>query len=1215
MRYLNKIIFINSATIKYAEVNLDGNVHFIGTQGVGKSTLLRAILFFYNADTQKLGIPKEKKNYTEYYFPYGNSYVVYEVNTEAGLFCIVSYKSQGRVSFRFFDGPYQQKYFIDSNGAVFDSWDKTRALLDAEKVKYTNKIDRYEEYKDILYGNTDGKNNALKKYALLESKQYQNIPRTIQNVLLNSKLEAEFIKQTIIMSLNEEDIQIELNNYTHHLRGFETQLNDIRQFKQPSVGKLADTVASLLGNVRSLEREKYALAGYVAWAHHHALDSEPKQTDKLEKEKLQEQAARARLKKAEETYDEKKQEKNSQISILNEKLRTAKQKSDEYERMDIKSIIARVALKNDLDAKNKNLTGEREILSAQYKDITKRYDALLTEIDAQRIEYKNTKETEKINLKDAFQKYKADAEVDTKKQVNEISLQYKSEIDAANENLSIRTKQTIDLRINNADIRHRRYYDEEIAALNNEIAELKGNIQKTSNEINLYKARIEVLQTQWNNELERRKEVYENQKSKIEEKINSHLASISSIDEKVSNSKDSLYAWLEGQKPGWADTIGRVIDADVLFQDNLNPHLSDKKGDSLYGVSINLTEIKKEVKTIADYEQDRADLTKEINKYRKDQDELTDAYAGDVEKLRKKYQSKINDTKKSIQEQEYALGVSDTRLDEAIIALSDYAAKAKAEKEQALIDSAAGIRKAEENENEARAALSKIEEERTKKIKEKEKEADKKIKAEQLSLNESLGRIDAMVMDKNRASDQQKAAILHQQKNELIDKGADTRRLDAIDSEILGINAELKFIDENRDRVAEYNKDKRELFDKVEEFKAQKQLLEQQLTTETQKHQIKKEGILKELSDIGRGIKDMEEMLGHIREDIGAFGQLALTDVWINIDDIHKQVKDKNKTTKRVSVLRIEMIQTDATAIAKLSELKEAINKFTGYFSAQNIFNFKTNLSGTSEYLEFADDLREFMEDAKISEYEKRVSERYASIIHSIGQETATLLSRSGEISKIITQINNDFERKNFVGAIKKIELKLEESANKIVQLLIKIKTFNDENSFDLGASNLFTSDNQDAKNKLAVELLKQLLSEISEFRRDQVSLSDSFELKFRVVENQNDTSWVEKLSNVGSEGTDILVKAMINIMLLNVFKDGASKRFKDFRLHCVMDEIGKLHPNNVKGILQFANDRNIYLINGSPTESNALNYKHIYKLEKDEKSYTKVKRILSNHA
>ena len=38
MRYLNKVVFVNSAHVPYAEVKVDGNVHFIGTQGVGKST-------------------------------------------------------------------------------------------------------------------------------------------------------------------------------------------------------------------------------------------------------------------------------------------------------------------------------------------------------------------------------------------------------------------------------------------------------------------------------------------------------------------------------------------------------------------------------------------------------------------------------------------------------------------------------------------------------------------------------------------------------------------------------------------------------------------------------------------------------------------------------------------------------------------------------------------------------------------------------------------------------------------------------------------------------------------------------------------------------------------------------------------------------------------------------------------------------------------------
>ena len=79
MRALRKIIFVNSAHIRYAEVRLDGNVHFIGTQGVGKSTLLRAILFFYNADKKHLGIPQEMKGFDDFYLPHANSYIVYDV--------------------------------------------------------------------------------------------------------------------------------------------------------------------------------------------------------------------------------------------------------------------------------------------------------------------------------------------------------------------------------------------------------------------------------------------------------------------------------------------------------------------------------------------------------------------------------------------------------------------------------------------------------------------------------------------------------------------------------------------------------------------------------------------------------------------------------------------------------------------------------------------------------------------------------------------------------------------------------------------------------------------------------------------------------------------------------------------------------------------------------------------------------------------------------
>ena len=120
MRYLNKIIFINSAHVPYAEIKLDGNVHFIGNQGSGKSALLRAILFFYNVDKSKLGIKTQsgQKGYDEFYLPHQNSYIIYEVCRETGTFFVMTFLSHGRTAFRIVDCAYDKRFFVEEDGSV-----------------------------------------------------------------------------------------------------------------------------------------------------------------------------------------------------------------------------------------------------------------------------------------------------------------------------------------------------------------------------------------------------------------------------------------------------------------------------------------------------------------------------------------------------------------------------------------------------------------------------------------------------------------------------------------------------------------------------------------------------------------------------------------------------------------------------------------------------------------------------------------------------------------------------------------------------------------------------------------------------------------------------------------------------------------------------------------------------------------------------------------
>ena len=295
-------------------------------------------------------------------------------------------------------------------------------------------------------------------------------------------------------------------------------------------------------------------------------------------------------------------------------------------------------------------------------------------------------------------------------------------------------------------------------------------------------------------------------------------------------------------------------------------------------------------------------------------------------------------------------------------------------------------------------------------------------------------------------------------------------------------------------------------------------------------------------------------------------------------------------------------------------QFKKAVTLFKGHFGPGNIFKFKLNLVTDDDFMNFASDLEEFIEQNKIEDYRGRTSDRYLEILQRVSREIGDLSVYGSQVEKIIREINYDFKEKNFVGAIRSIEIRSTQSGDKMVQLLLKVKEFVDDNTFEMGQMNLFSEEaKRDDINRKAVRYLEDFMGMLNDFQtRRSLFLSDTFQLQFRVVENDNDTGWVEKIANVGSDGTDILVKAMVNIMLINVFKEKVSRKFGDFRIHCMMDEIGKLHPSNIKGILDFANSRNILLINSSPTTYNVYDYKHTYLLSKDNSSKTIIQALIT---
>ncbi|OJJ19978.1 hypothetical protein BKI52_16000 [marine bacterium AO1-C] len=1225
MRFLNRIIFINSASIKYAEVKLDGNVHFIGTQGVGKSTLLRAILFFYNADKNNLGIPKAtpqgKKSFDDYYFPKANSYIVYEVKKGDFEFFVLAFRNQGRASFRFFDTAFDRNLLIDDQGGVLEQGQIRNTL--GRRVNYSNIVNNYQEYRDIIYGNNRGLDQLFRKYSILESKQYHSIPRTIQNVFLNSKLDAEFIKETIIKSLDEDEIKIDLETYAHsHLRDFETELHDVNVWQRTNskgeliVKKQADQILKLVLHYKALETEKTSVSKQLGWVMQHLEQQEPKLTKEIQKNTEKKDNLITRQTRQRKSFEEKKERIQRKLNVLDSDLKKAQHKKQAYEKQGIEDIIQRVNKQTTLEDQQHILGEEKQLLTARFTQIEHKYQALINQATNALEKFKNDQNEQKNSINEAFFQWKEDVQTRFEEIRESIRTRHETAVSQALETIQVKEAKITELQRKKAATTYERFYEQEITQLKQQQQELQQNKTSTKQVIKNAQENIGYVQQKWTLEKDTLEHKYQVKRDSIEKEQKAVLEQIEQIEAKIADSKDSLYGWLSQHVPDWPKHIGKVIDEEnILFAKNLHPQLSSNAQMlSFYGVDLDLSQVNKNVKTVQDYEADLEQLQAQVKSLKRKLHNAETQLEKDQANLKKKYQTEINYAQNQIKESEYQIEQLQLKLDELKINLEELQEKANVEKKKALDEIEANIELHEvdlsEAQNTYQALKQGIQKEINRKKQEHEGQIAERVKAKELQIVE----LQEEVKKQAAQAEQRIQQLKQQQTDELQKEGVNTDRINEIEAQLGSLQQELDFIKTHTKLVFEYQKDKRDFIDKIEEFKEDKANWQQQLTLEQSSYGQKRSATEEKITEVTQILADLDQQNQALQEDVVEFESFKQTP-WFEIVAVDMDAYTKqDQTTERAKALMDVIRQKVFTSNKALNELKASVNAFTSNFKEKNIFHFKTNFNRETDYLLFAEGLKEFIAEDKITEFYTRVNQRFIDIIRQIARETSELKAKEGKISQIVQKINKDFASRNFVQAIKHVELRLVESSNRVMILLLEIKKFFEEHLIELGDINLFAEKGSQKNHERTVKLLQRLVKEMDSYKGgNELKLSDSFDLEFKIIENDNDTGWTQKLSNVGSEGTDVLVKAMINIMLLNVFKESASRNFDDFKLHCMMDEIGRLHPSNIEGILKFANARNILLINGSPTSSNPTDYRHVYKLSKDKYNVTTVKRLLSS--
>lgn len=1213
MRALRKIIFVNSAHIRYAEVRLDGNVHFIGTQGVGKSTLLRAILFFYNADKLHLGIPKEMKTYDEFYLPHANSYIVYEVEHEHGPFCVLTFRSSGRACFRFVDAAYRKEWLVDDNGEVTAESKVIRERLGGASMSKI--IDRYEQYRDILYGNRQAVGKEFARFQLMESNRYQNIPRSIQNVFLNSRLDANFIKDIIIRSMSEEEANIDLAYYRRQVADFGQEYKDIscwyklNQKGESVVRTQAENVVNAYRYLLFMKQQIAELCGELKYAVRVSKERLPLVVKKIDEIIEEENRQKRLINEIQQKYDSEKTSLNQQLGVVNEDLKRLKERRELYATQKIEDLLKRYEQEQVLKIKLEESKARLTELTARFNDVTGKFKALCQGVKNGLENYRLSQNNRIFSLGQEKQKAEERMFNEHTEQRKNIEAAFAEKLTVAYNAIDLLKNEKSELEKEMLKLKFSQPYKEETDALNKEANSLAFREKELNGLIATTEAKINQLQTEYDKQ---EAEITADSKNKIDAKqqeMDEVAAKIAEIDGLLNRTKGSLYEWLEENKRDWEQNIGKVVNEEsVLYQTGLHPQKDD--GTSLFGVKLDLIDLPLSVRKPTQLKEERDELELKLRSLQTDKKALTEQQEKLINELKRRVAPKMRELREQKSYHETELRVIPQKQKALKLKQEDYAAKAQQEKEERAKQLNTRLQEVALRRTAADTNLDKIQAEKQKQLTAEDKRY-QKAKDETIRLHEQrVAEIKADIKQQEKKTEEQLLLLQQQENEELRGRGADTRMVDECKNLIKATEDELKFIDDHRRIVFDFQRDRESLFNREDEFKAKKKLINDKLQQLNEKYNLRKLKHNEALASLGKELAERKDEKRLLDENLQKAEHFAHDEKLCP----PMLAEAKERQTLRTPGQAVEELTGIIVSRQKsYDKLKGAVNLFKGNFTTKNTFNFRMELTLDDDYLDFANNLEDFLTYNKIEEFRRRTSERYVDILARVSKEMGDLTRHESDVDKVIHDINNDFRERNFAGVIKLIALQPVPSADKMVLLMKRIKEFNDDNLYAMGELNLFSTANRDEVNEKAVGyLLDFMKSLVDNPQRQLLTLSDLFLLQFRIVENDNDTGWVDKLSHVGSEGTDTLVKAMINIMLINVFKGKVSRKFGDFRIHCMMDEIGKLHPQNVKGILDFANARNILLINSSPTTYNVSDYRYTYLLDKDSKSQTVVHPLIS---
>lgn len=1206
-RILNRIVQINIANIKYADIELNGNTCFVGANNYGKTSLQRAILFFYNANSRALGISSSQKPFEEHYFRYDNSYIVYEVATETSPFFVMVYR-HNKLVFRFVDSEYNPEFFFNENNEAL-KFKEVLARLEKKGIFYSNQIDTFEKYRNILYGTeTDPKLNKF--YLLRGNEKYQNIPKSITNVFLSSKygIDSKFIKDFIASAISTDNSVIVLENIERQLKQFSDKYTDIETFLKKETQQLIELIEQKYDQVQILKTSQLENAEKLGSTLNYANTQLNILTNKIKEKESQLNHLKEEYESLKYQLEEKQKSIIEQIGFNDGMLREAERKLNLYKEKNIDEILSKYQEKQQLESRLQVLQQEYNTLTSDVQNIEIQYQSLLNQIqnEIQTVTNKtNAKITEIVNHYNELIFIQKEEQA---KRETELKNQLQSLINTINQDINQKQIELGELKSEEKISSNIQPYKQEIKQLELEITELKTKIYTNKSELAIKQNQIETIQKEWQNIEKQLQTKFENITQNIQSQIQQLKKEITQIDEKLNIQENALYGFLEKNIPNWHLTFGKILDENILFRNDLDPKIINPTDNTIFGIQINLDKLNILSKSIEQYQTEKIEKHNQIkqleNLLLQEQQNIQNEKLANADK----YGKQIAEIKEDIKVIQYAIELAEKKERKLLIELEEWKTKAAKETDNTLKSIREKIAMIEEELNilNKRKRMTETEyETQIQNLIAKYQQQIQHIKERQKQEIEEL-----QVQQKNTINElkQKEEKFITEKQNIFQKKGVDNTKIKEIQKSISEIQEQIREINQYQNLITDYLKDKRDLFDNIPLFKQKKEeyIIEnkniiQQIETETQKYNTTR-------SELNKQKQEIQEQLHQINQGILFFqNNFKETPIYNHYATIIENAEPK-PSNYNITDLCTQLLKNETYFNEEYTHFQRYINEFAGKFRIDNHFNFFINYNASfHEYEKFALNLRNFIHENRIEVSITETSTLATMIIDSIAMKIKELSGQKEKISHIISLLAEDFKKAEFEESklIEYIKIRMEESDNKIYKLLVKIQEFKEEHGIVFN-DGLFNTNAASPKKTLSlhiIKMLEQLKNAIKEQEQQEIRIQDLFELKFNIKEGLNETGWTARIDSIGSTGTDILVKAIIYITLLYVFiKESSVKSNKKFKIHCIIDEVGQISAHYLKELLRFAKSKDIVMINGLPNKSGLeSHYKYTYQFKKED--------------